>query len=152
MTNHRHQSQLYIHEVVKLFRLIISNRKLTIIRVAVVRVSVCYIVTRACFNRPVGIVHANRFFVFQHARPMRHHTWFVQGRLSVENEHVSITQMSKHLLIDSRGSCGELSSVSTAAFLRCEQLIGNSSSLFYCQFFLCIKISMNPSSSMRDTK
>ena len=32
MTNHRHQSRLWIHEVVKVFRLIIiSNRKLTII-------------------------------------------------------------------------------------------------------------------------
>ena len=105
-----------------------------------------------CFNRPVGVVHANRLFFFQHARSMRHHTWFVQGRLSVENEHVSITQVSKHLLIDSRSSCGELSSVSTAAFLRCKQLIGNSGSLFYCQFFLCIEINMNPSSSRRVTR
>jgi hypothetical protein len=51
---------------------------------------------------------------------MRHHTWFVQGRLSIENEHVSITQMSKNFLIDSRSSRGELSSVSMTAFLRCK--------------------------------
>ncbi|SRR5229473_2507692 len=95
----------------------------------------------AGFNKPVGIVHAYRLFSVQHARPMRHHTWFVQGRLSVENEHVSITQMSKHLLIDSRSSRGELSSVSTTAFLWCKQLIGNGSSLLYCQFILRINIS-----------
>jgi len=74
---------------------------------------------------------------------MRHHTWFVQGRLSVENEHVSITQMSKHLLIDSRSSCGELSPVTTA-FLWRKQLIGNSGPLLHCQFVLPIKISSGP--------
>ena len=83
---------------------------------------------------------------------MRHHTWFVQGRLSVENEDVSITQMSKHLFVDSRSSRGELSSISTTALLRCEQLIGYSSSLLYCQFILRIKIRMDPSRSMRHTK
>lgn len=83
---------------------------------------------------------------------MRHHTWFVQGRLSVENEDVSISQMSKHLLIDSSSSRGELSSISMTALLRCKQLIGNSSSLLYCQFILRTKIRMDPSSIMRHTK
>ena len=83
---------------------------------------------------------------------MRHHAWFVQGRLSVEDEHVSITQMSKHLLIDSRGSCGKPSSVSTATVLRSKQLIGNGSSLFYCQFVLRITVSVELSIRIWYTK
>lgn len=83
---------------------------------------------------------------------MRHHTWLVQGRLSVENEDISVTQMSKHLFIDSRSSRGKLPSISTTALLRREQLIGNSSSLLYCQFILRIKIRMDLSCSMRHTK
>jgi hypothetical protein len=65
-------------------------------------------------------MHAYRLFSMQHAGSMRHHTWFVQGRLSVENEHVSIVQVSKHLLIYGRSSGGKPSSVSTTTVLRRE--------------------------------
>jgi hypothetical protein len=83
---------------------------------------------------------------------MCHHTWFVQGRLPVENEHVPITQMSKHLFVDGGGPCGKSSSVSTTTVLGCEQLISDSGSLFYGQFVLCVTISVDPSSNMRYTK
>ena len=120
MTNHRHQNQLYIHETISLFRATITcNRKQTIIRVAVVE-SVYYLLMEKYSNQPVSIVHTYRLLSVQHACSMRHHTRFVQGGLSVENEHVSISQMSKYLLIDSRCSCGEPPLVSATTVLGCK--------------------------------
>jgi hypothetical protein len=97
-------------------------------------------------------MHADRLFSTQHTGSMSHHAGFVQGWLSVENEHVSITQMSKHLLVDSRSSRGESTTVSTTTVLRREQLIGNGRSLFYRQLILCIAISTGLSSSTGYTK
>jgi len=56
-------------------------------------------------NIPVGVVHANRLFSFQDLCLVAHHARLVQCRLAIEDENVSVLQVSVHLLVDRRRAC-----------------------------------------------
>lgn len=58
-------------------------------------------------NIPVGIVHTNRLFSFQDLCLVAHHARLMQCRLAIENEDVSVLQVSVYFLVDRRCACGK---------------------------------------------
>lgn len=51
-------------------------------------------------SSPVGVVHSNRLLPSQDLGSMTHHTRLVKRRLSIEQEDVSVLEMSVDLLVD----------------------------------------------------
>lgn len=69
---------------------------------------------------------------------MTHHTRFVQRRLSVEDQHISIPQMSVDFFVDRGGSCVESATRSAwnTAILWGQQLIRYRRALLYSKLVL----------------
>ena len=85
------------------------------VKVCVVRVAVC-------------VVHSDRLLADEHFRSVTHHTRLVERRLSVEQEDVTVPQMTEHLLVD-RSRLGGEPSARGRSLLGDEQLVGDRGSL-----------------------
>ena len=53
---------------------------------------------------PIGVVHSNCLLAKENLDLVRHHTRLMQGRLSIENDNISISDMSVHLFVSWHGS------------------------------------------------
>lgn len=80
-------------------------------------------------------MHSDRLLPSQHFDPMRHHTGLVKSRLSIENNDITIAQMSVDLLIPAHWT-GSTSTVNVA--LRSEELVGDCRSLLKSRAVLSV--------------
>ena len=76
----------------------------------------------------VGVVHPDRLLSDEHLCSVTHHTRLVQRRLSVEQQDVSVPEMTEDLLVD-RSRLGRQSSARGGRLLGDEQLVGDRGSL-----------------------
>lgn len=80
----------------------------------------------ATFHSPVGVVHSDSFLSKKHLDLVRHHTRFMQSGLPVENNDISVSDMSIHLFVSRRWA----GRVRKGIALRGQQLVGDRCSLF----------------------
>jgi len=82
-------------------------------------------------NVPIRIMHTDRFLSFQNSSLMRHHTGFMEGWLTIQNEDISILKMSVNFLVHSRRPREKSFARGgpKVTILRSQQLVGNSGSL-----------------------
>lgn len=90
-------------------------------------------------NSPISIMHTNSFLALQHPRLMRHHTRFMQRRLSVQNQRITVPQMPMDLLVDRCSPRRQAEAGSTVGVtLWRQELIRDGRSLLNRQFILHI--------------
>lgn len=58
-------------------------------------------------HSPISIMHPNSLLPFQNPRLVRHHTRFMQRRLSIKNQDIPIAKMSVDFLVHRCGACVE---------------------------------------------
>jgi hypothetical protein len=79
------------------------------------------------FDSPVRIVHPDRLLSQENLDPMCHHTRFMERRLSIQDDHISISEMPVHLFVKRRRSRAAPRRISIS--LRSEQLVCDGRSL-----------------------